>query len=145
MPIRPGGQGYGWRRFPYEGSRLAPGPLSAVIKEFEHSTQLKVIAATDDLLAISSPGVSGVYTVEEALKRMLADTGLTYQFNKDGSISLKISTVVTSVDVSGVAPTLSSSMPKYQGEAAQHAADDQRCSSADNAAAGNYDPARCAS
>jgi len=61
--------------------------------------------------------VSGVYTVEEALKRILANTGLTYQFNKDGTVGLKLASVVTSVDVTGVAPTLSTSMPKYQGGA----------------------------
>ncbi|MFL6446798.1 MAG: TonB-dependent siderophore receptor [Bryobacteraceae bacterium] len=101
---------------PVRRYELASGPLSAVLKDFERATQIKVVVPTTELLAISSPGVSGVYTVEEALRRILANTGLTYEFNKDGTVAVKLSSVVTSVDVSGVAPTLSASMPKYQGE-----------------------------
>ncbi|MFL6417772.1 MAG: TonB-dependent receptor domain-containing protein, partial [Bryobacteraceae bacterium] len=102
---------------PVRRYEIAPGPLSSVIRDFKQITRLEVIVATDELLSISSPGVSGVYTAEEALKRLVANTGLTYQFSKAGSVNLKLSSVVTSVDVSGVAPTLSSSMAKYQGDA----------------------------
>ncbi len=102
---------------PVRRYEVPPGPLSAVIKELEGRTELNFLVPGTELLTIPSPGVSGVYTVEEALKRILANTGLTYEFNKDGTVSLKLASVVTSIDVNGVAPTLSASMPKYQAEA----------------------------
>jgi catecholate siderophore receptor len=66
---------------PVRRYELAPGPLSAVVRDFEQTAQIKVLVPTDELLSVSSPGVSGVYTVEEALKRMLAHTGLSYEFS----------------------------------------------------------------
>lgn len=101
---------------PVRRYELAAGPLSAVIRDFEQAAGIKVLVPTNELLAINSPGASGVFTVGEALKRVLANTGLSYQFNKDGTVNLKLRSAVTSVDVSGVPPTLSSSMPKYQAE-----------------------------
>src|SRR3954470_3327214 len=94
---------------PVRRFNVPPGPLSSVIKELEQATELKFLVPGTELLTISSPGVSGVYTVEDALKRILANTGLTYEFNKDATVSLKLSPVVTSLDVNDVSPTLSGS------------------------------------
>ncbi len=111
-----------------------------MIKDFESAAQIKVAVPSTDFLAINSPGVSGVYTVEEALKRLLANTGLTYQFNKDGTVSLKLASVVTSIDVSGVAPTISSSLPKYQGNSLDTPQTIKRRSPGGDETAGKYNP-----
>lgn len=102
---------------PVQRFEVAAGPLSAVIAELEKSTGLKFVVPETELLVVLSPGVSGMYTVEEALKRILANTGLTYKFNAGGIVTLKLCPVVTSIDVSGVASALSAAVPKYQGEA----------------------------
>src|SRR6185437_15025047 len=102
---------------PVRRYEIAAGTLSSVLKEFEQTTGTRVRVREVELLTISSPGVSGVYTADEALKRILANTGLTYEFNEDESVTVKLLAVVTSVDVSGIAPALSSSLPKYQAEA----------------------------
>ena len=94
---------------------MAAGPLAVVMKDFETAAQVRVLVPDNEFLKINSPGVSGTYTTEEALKRLLANTGLTYRFNEDGTVALKLSSVVTSVDVSGFAATINDSLPKYQG------------------------------
>src|SRR5689334_17081709 len=59
---------------------IDPGPLSAVLPAFQREAELRVIVPKDSILAISSPGVVGQYTPQEALRKILAGTGISYQF-----------------------------------------------------------------
>ncbi|MGC2659755.1 MAG: TonB-dependent siderophore receptor [Bryobacteraceae bacterium] len=94
---------------------IAAGDLSTVIGEFEKVAGVHVEAGDRALLDVASPGVTGVFTVEEALKKVLAGTGLSYAFRGTSSVVLQVATQKTSVDVNATAPAiLESSMPKYQ-------------------------------
>lgn len=91
-----------------------PGPLSAVLQKFRKVADLKVSAANEELLTIQSPGVTGQFTAEQALRKILAGTGLEFAFNPDGSVILRLKRQSSSVEVTAAAPALSSSLPKYQ-------------------------------
>ncbi|HEX4771688.1 MAG TPA: TonB-dependent siderophore receptor [Bryobacteraceae bacterium] len=94
---------------------VAPGPLRVVLQGFERVSGIKVSATDDGVFTIQSPGVSGVYTTEQALKVLLANIGLDYSFNPDGSAVLSLKQATNTIDVQASAPVISSSMPKYQG------------------------------
>ncbi len=61
--------------------------------------------------SLPSPGVSGVYTVEQALKQILAGTGITYRVTAAETVTLELQGLAASVEVTGsVSPP---SSPKY--------------------------------
>lgn len=99
---------------PIRRYEIAPGALGVVLQSFQRAAGIKVVAADAALLAVQSSGVSGVYTAEQALQKILAGTALDYVFNADGSVSLQLKQLSTSVEVTDSAPVLSSSLPKYE-------------------------------
>ncbi|HZS55802.1 MAG TPA: TonB-dependent siderophore receptor [Bryobacteraceae bacterium] len=93
---------------------ISPADLGTVIGEFEKVSGVQVKVPNENLLGIASPGVSGVYTDEKALKVLLTNTGLSYSFSNSATVILQIQTQKTSVDVIATAPTVETSLPKYQ-------------------------------
>src|SRR5262245_60276503 len=59
---------------------IPPGPLSSVLDSFQSVTEMQVVVPNEAMLSLSSPGVSGLYSVEQALKQLLAGTGISYRF-----------------------------------------------------------------
>lgn len=90
---------------------IAPGPLETVVKTFSDVTRWRVIMSNDSMLGLASQGVSGVYTVEEALKQLLAGTGVTYRLIDAETVTLEVSGPLASVEVKGGASSVLS--PKY--------------------------------
>lgn len=89
---------------------IAPGRLADVIPAFARVAGLKVTLDDPAFGTIQSPGVSGSFSPEEAMKRLLAGTSLRATFGPDGVI-LRVRDVSEFVEVSGNAPAPSS--PKY--------------------------------
>lgn len=89
---------------------IPPGALETVLTTFQNLTGLQVLVPNEKLRAISSPGVSGVYTTERALAQILAGTGVTYRFSGPKIVTLELEGVAASVEILGQI-TLSS--PKY--------------------------------
>jgi iron complex outermembrane recepter protein len=54
-------------------------PISSALKALAEQTGLQILMFSQDAAGIRSPAVHGVLTNEEALKRILDDTGLTYR------------------------------------------------------------------
>lgn len=96
---------------------IAPGDLSVVAPAFERASGLTLTLSKKDLGTISSPGVSGQYTRERALEKILFNTGLTYRFTSDVAVAIDVKSVNMRVEVTANAETLATSMPKYSGEA----------------------------
>ncbi len=90
---------------------IAPGTLESVLKTFSEVTGWRVLTTNDTIRNLASPGVSGVLTTEQALKRLLAGTGVTYRFTAPETVSLDVSGPSASVDIKGEASTVLS--PKY--------------------------------
>ena len=90
---------------------IQAGPLDTVLNTFQRVTGLQVLVPLEAIRGIVSPGVSGMFTAEQALKQILAGTGVTYRFTKADTVTLEVSGPSESVVVTGPVAQLSS--PKY--------------------------------
>ena len=93
---------------------IPAGPLETTLANFKQTSGASVRLANPILLNTQTPGVSGVFTAEQALQHLLSGTGLTYAFGDEHEFTISLQTAISTVDVNEVAPTLTSSMPKYQ-------------------------------
>lgn len=87
---------------------IAPGPLETVLNTFQNVTGWKVTLKQNEIGNISSPGVSGVYTVEQGLKQLLTGTGVGYRFTGSEAVTLEVTGPASSVSVTGPATTITS-------------------------------------
>lgn len=84
-----------------------------VLGAFTNATGLHVDLSEEGLLSLNSPGVTGLYTPEDALRILLRDTGLTFRFTSAENVRLEIASASTTVDVTEAASALASSSVKY--------------------------------
>src|SRR5262245_14594514 len=89
---------------------IPPGPLETVLATFQKLTDLQALIPNEELRTIPSPGVSGDYTVENALAQILAGTGVTYRFTGPKIVTLELEGVAASVEILG---RITASSPKY--------------------------------
>ena len=89
---------------------IAAGPLGAAIAVFESATGIKVAFANDMIRELPAPALSGVFTPQEALDRLLNGTGVGFIFTRRDAVMLDIRTS-DFVKVSGDAPAVTS--PKF--------------------------------
>jgi|GEM_PF-3610484 len=69
---------------------IPSGTLEEVLIAFQKITGLQVVFVSEDIRTLQSPGVSGVYTSEQALKQLLSKTGVTYRFTKSNTVTLEL-------------------------------------------------------
>src|SRR5262249_57837525 len=91
---------------------IPPGPLETALATFQKLTDLQALIPNEKLRDIPSPGVSGVYTVENALAQILAGTGVTYRFTGPKIVTLEVEGVAASVEVLG---RITGAAPEYTG------------------------------
>jgi catecholate siderophore receptor len=91
---------------------LAPGPIATVAAAFAKATGIRIDLINPSLGNISSPGVSGIYSDEQALRKLLEGTGLSYRFVGPLAVTLQIQSVSTSVGVTANASGIVT-IPKY--------------------------------
>ncbi len=77
----PAGTGGAEATLPLKRFDIAAGPLDVAIKAYEKATGLtvKVVLPSGTLAGFNSPGVSGLYREDEALRLLLEGTGLSYR------------------------------------------------------------------
>jgi catecholate siderophore receptor len=92
---------------------IASGPLRQVVAELERLSGARLIIANDAINEISSPGLSGTYTLSQALARLLAGTSVTSRVTGPNTITLEIRLASESVDVTATVPQPAPSSPKY--------------------------------
>lgn len=86
--------------------------LETVITKFQKIADFQVVIPNDAMRSISSPGVTGRHTPEQALREILRGTGISYRFSDKRTAILEIHTDTESVEVrDDLRPILSS--PKY--------------------------------
>lgn len=90
---------------------IPAGTLESVLAAFQNLTGLRVLIPDEKMRGISSPGVSGTYTPEQALTQILNGTGVTYSRTAPDTLTLEIQAAPESVEVVGRTSPLSS--PKY--------------------------------
>jgi catecholate siderophore receptor len=87
---------------------IPPGPLDATLKAYEGITGIEVSFSipAETVAGFQSPGAKGLYTEDQALRALLAGTGLSYQINSDGVVTIAV-TAGESVVVNDATPQLS--------------------------------------
>jgi len=68
---------------------IPAGPLSEVLTRFSTASGIFLGGATDLAEGKTSPGLQGQYSVEQALRTLLADSGLSYRFAGETRVTLE--------------------------------------------------------
>lgn len=89
---------------------IPPGPLAPALAEFEKATGVTVKLARIDASGFDSPGVSGLYSADQALRALLAGTGLSYRFTDPRTVTLDLEVISEAIDVTTAPAPMS---PKY--------------------------------
>jgi catecholate siderophore receptor len=91
---------------------IPAGSLDSAIAAYESATRIHVTFSDEGMRTLASPGVRGLYTDEQALIRLLDDSGVAYRFTGVSSVTLRLAAASTSVNVTAdEAPVMTS--PKY--------------------------------
>jgi catecholate siderophore receptor len=90
---------------------IAAGSLASAMDAFQSATGLQITFAVDGLKTLPSPGVSGVLPADQALARLLKDTGAEYRYTAPTAILIQLKSAATTVVVNEkTGPDIS---PKY--------------------------------
>jgi catecholate siderophore receptor len=108
----------------FAGRQVQPSPevlhfdiaselLDSVIPEFERVSGIHVVFSKSGLGGVLSSGVHGEYTSDQALQQILAGTGLMFRHTASNTVTLDVSPVSESVDVTTATPGISVASAKY--------------------------------
>ena len=78
---------------------IPPGILSDALDALHSLTGLEFTVSNEGIRNVASPGVSGVYTYEQALQHALSGTGVSYRFTSANVVRLDLTTAQQSVTV----------------------------------------------
>ena len=91
---------------------IAADTLEAVLIKFQKAADVQVVIPNDAMRSLSSPGVTGRFSPEQALKEILRGTGITYRFADKRTAILEIHAEAESVEIRDDSRPIVSS-PKY--------------------------------
>lgn len=69
---------------------IPAGSIETVIEGFQKVTDWRIVIPSNTISNIYSPGVTGVYTVEQALKQVLSGTDLVYRLTDSETVTLEL-------------------------------------------------------
>lgn len=128
-PATPAGQaaaGTGQRFF----IRIPAGNLAGALAAFTAQTGVRVATGSFDLAALNAPATTGSLTAADALRALLAGTGLTYRFTTVTTVLLEklpaaasATTTLPPVQVEGESQTAAANADPYADPAAPYKAD----------------------
>jgi len=87
---------------------IQPGTFADVMAGFETATGLRIEIPWESLRKTGLPGITGLYTPEDALKKLLEGTGIEFRFVGPRNVRLEIPGPSETVNVSDIAPVLAS-------------------------------------
>ena len=90
---------------------IAPGALHDVLDTFQRTAGVQILVPQQTVLSIWSPGVNGLYTLEQAVQKILVGTGLVYRFTTPTTVIVEIAGPSTTVEVT--TNVLPDTLPKY--------------------------------
>ena len=93
---------------------IAAGLLDTALSAFRQVTGLSVTFLKEGIGQVASPGVTGLCTAEQALRKLLAGTGVVYHFDGPTKVKLDLQAVSTSVEVTTSVDALAGASAKYQ-------------------------------
>ena len=78
---------------------IPSGTLKSVVPLFQKASGLQVVIPNEAMHSLPSPGVSGRYSTEQALREILRGTGVSYRFSDKQTVVLEIHAATESVEV----------------------------------------------
>ena len=88
---------------------IPAGSLESALAIFQRTSGLQVVIPEDAMRTVPSPGVTGRYSSEQALREILRGTGISYRFSKKQTVILEIHAGPASVEVNDDSPVVLSS------------------------------------
>jgi len=101
---------------PAQSSRrfnIPAGLMGDVVPAFHAVTGIDVTFRQDGISELSSPGVTGVATPEQAMDALTRNTGVQWRFTDDKSITLDLNSTTQTVDVTDSFSAIALSTPKF--------------------------------
>ncbi len=121
LPRRPQADSSSQSSLPVRRYNIPAGVLGSALAPFEQVSGLVIKTTKDGLLTVQSPGVSGIYTADQALGKLLAGTGLSYRFVGPATVAIDLKSVAATVDVTTDIDALAASSPKFSQPALETA------------------------
>lgn len=90
---------------------IGSGSLDKILVSFQSATGIKIQGISDALNNVTSPGVIGSYSAEEALKQILTATSVTYRFTSVNEVTISVEGTSEVVEVTDSIKILNS--PKF--------------------------------
>jgi catecholate siderophore receptor len=92
---------------------ISSGLLDSVIQAFEQTSGNDIVFSREGIGRLPSPGARGEYSAEEALRQILAGTGVSFRYTASDTITLDLNSVAEMVQVTTPAPIVAPSSPKF--------------------------------
>jgi len=91
---------------PSQGQRfeIASGPLSEVLPQFAQAAGITFTLSPNSIGTLTSPGVSGTFTIQEALRHLLEGTSVKFRFTAPTVAIFELRGPSESVEVTGRIP-----------------------------------------
>jgi iron complex outermembrane receptor protein len=99
--------------------QIRPQTLDKALVEFSLKCGLQVIADGKLTAGVKSPGVSGRYSTQQALQKLLADTGVAVQSSRNGTVTLEKAAVAQPQSSAATASAITLKPMTVVGEAVQ--------------------------
>lgn len=78
---------------------IPAGTLKSVVVLFQKTSGLQIVMPDEAMHLVHSPGVSGRYSTEQALREILRGTGISYRFSDKQTVILEIHAANESVEI----------------------------------------------
>jgi catecholate siderophore receptor len=73
--------------------------LESALAKFQNTTDIQVVIPNDAMRSLASPGVTGRFSPEQALREILRGTGVSYRFTDKKTVILEIHAEAESVEI----------------------------------------------
>jgi catecholate siderophore receptor len=83
---------------------IASGPLSDVLPQFTRAAGITFTLSINSIGTLASPGVSGTFTIQEALEHLVEGTSVTFRFTAPTTVTFELRGRTESVVVTGHVP-----------------------------------------
>ena len=83
---------------------ISPGPLSEALPRFARAAGITFTLSPDSIGTITSPGVSGTFTMQEALQHLLEGTSVAFRFTTPTEVTFQLRSPSESIDVTARVP-----------------------------------------
>lgn len=87
---------------------IPQGSLADALRQFEAATKVDITVTGDLTRGLTSAGVIGTYTADQALTRLLTGSSLSHRFTAPGAATVEVRVGADTIEVSGVIPRLES-------------------------------------